>query len=67
MKGKRLEKHFLYMIQALGSRNRSALDVAGETRRNKNQCSQPSEAPVGPGGGTAKSPGRDGTGRDGKT
>jgi len=25
------------------------------------QCSQPSGAPVGPGGGTAKSPGRDGT------
>jgi len=25
------------------------------------QCSQPSGAPVGPGGGTAKTPGRDGT------
>ena len=31
------------------------------------QCSQSAGAPVGPGGETAKSPGRDGTRRDGKT
>jgi len=29
--------------------------------RTSSQCSQPSGAPVGPGGGTAKTPGRDGT------
>jgi len=30
-------------------------------RFSSHQCSQPSGAPVGPGGGTAKSPGRDWT------
>ena len=36
MKRKRLEKLFLHMIETTGSHNRSAPDVAGETRKNKN-------------------------------
>ena len=36
MKRNRQEKLFLHMIKTTGSRNRSAPDVAGETRQNKN-------------------------------
>ena len=40
MKRKRLEKLFLHMIQTTGSLNRSAPDVAGETRRDKTNAGQ---------------------------
>jgi len=41
--------------------NAACLKIRKLIKREGGQCSQRSGAPVGPGGGTAKSPGRDGT------
>jgi len=50
------------IVKKLMEQSMHKVNIQQESKRGGEcQCSQPSGAPVGPGGGTAKSPGRDGT------
>jgi len=50
-----------YHLSDSNANRKASLPKVSNVSTSYGQCSQPSGAPVGPGGGTAKSPGRDGT------